>query len=156
MDKPLRLPPSLNEGDSIVHLGGTVDVFSVCLRIWGDDLNPDEISTLMQATPTSAHRKGDIDRSGMYDRIEDVGKWHFDLDRDPSATLNDLVDRLLNSLTADLAIWQALKQRYHLDVFCGLRMEHWNRGTSLLPQTMIRLGERGLELGLDIYYVVKK
>ena len=46
-----------------------------------------------------------------------------------------------------------LTRRFKVDLFCGLQMEEWNRGLSFSPETLRRVAERGLELGLDIYYV---
>jgi len=53
-------------------------------------------------------------------------------------------------LTGDLAVWQALA-RFRPDLFCGLFMGSSNDGVSLSPRALLALGERGIELGLDIY-----
>jgi hypothetical protein len=58
---------------------------------------------------------------------------------------------ILAGMTNDLAVWQRLTSVYQADVFCGLFLEQKNQGISVSPQTLQLLGERGIELGLDIY-----
>ena len=53
--------------------------------------------------------------------------------------------------TDDLAVWRRLADRFRVDVFCGFFMRDANEGISVSPLTLKRLGERGIELGLDIY-----
>lgn len=157
MEEPLRLPPDRPADDATVVLqaGGEVDSCSVCLRVYGDDLDPDTVSVLLGAAPTSACRKGEIRRGKRYDRIEKQGKWLLDQDWVRGVPLDDLINRLLDRLTSDLVVWRELIGRYKVDLFCGLKLELWNRGLGLSPKTLIRVGERGLELGLDIYFAGK-
>jgi hypothetical protein len=154
MEEPLRLPPDCPADDAVLlHAGGQVDSCSVCLRVFGDDLDPDAVSAMLGAAPTSACRKGDIHRGKRYDRVEKQGKWPLDLDHVRGVPLDDLINRLLDRLTGDLAVWRELTGRYKVDLFCGLQLELWNRGLGLSPRTLLRVGQRGLGLGLDIYYV---
>ncbi|TWI36168.1 hypothetical protein IQ26_03122 [Mesorhizobium tianshanense] len=37
-------------------------------------------------------------------------------------------------------------------MFCGVWLNEENQGLGLAPQTLLMLGERGIELDLDIYY----
>jgi hypothetical protein len=154
VEVPLRLPPDRPTDDQVLlHAGGDVDRCSICLRVFGEDLDPDTVSEMLGAVPTSACRKGDVHRGKQFDRIEKQGKWLMNLDQHRELRLDNLINRLLDQLTDDLSIWHELTLRYEVDLFCGLHLEQWNRGLGLLPSTMLRVGERGLELGLDIYYV---
>ena len=61
------------------------------------------------------------------------------------------VAELLDALTLDLAVWRDLSGRFKADLFCGLLMERSNEGLMLSARALQALGERGLELDLDIY-----
>jgi hypothetical protein len=154
VDQPLRLPPDRPADDAaLIHVGGEVDAYSICLRVFGNDLDPDEVSTQLGSAPTSQCRKGDIHRGKRYDRVEKQGSWRLGVDHVRGVPLDGLINRLLDRLTGDLAVWRELTARYNVDLFCGLHLELWNRGLALSPRTLLRVAERGLELGLDIYYV---
>ena len=58
---------------------------------------------------------------------------------------------ILGKLTNDLAIWRHIAARFHIDLFCGLFMDNEMEGLSISPESLTLLGERGIELGLDIY-----
>jgi hypothetical protein len=141
------------EGEVLLHAGGEVDGCSVGLRVFGDDLDPDTVSAMLGAKPTSACRKGDVHRGKHYDRVEKQGKWLLNTGHVRGVPLDDLIIRLLDRLTNDLAVWRELCRRFRVDLFCGLHLELWNRGLVLSPRTLQRVAERGLLLGLDIYFV---
>ncbi|MBN2703048.1 MAG: hypothetical protein JXR23_02460 [Pontiellaceae bacterium] len=44
-----------------------------------------------------------------------------------------------------------LTERFQVDLFTGLFLEANNRGLTISPHSMEQLGERGIELALDIY-----
>ena len=48
-------------------------------------------------------------------------------------------------------MWRALVARYDVDLFCGWFLENSNEGVSLSPSSLLALGERGIELDVDIY-----
>jgi hypothetical protein len=55
---PIRKPEIVGEA------GGLVDESRLTLAIYGDELDPDEISRLLGCAPTRARRRGDARRSG--------------------------------------------------------------------------------------------
>ena len=55
---PIRKP------EMIADAGGLVDRSRLTLGLYGEDLDPDEISRLLGCSPTSVHRRGDPRRSG--------------------------------------------------------------------------------------------
>ena len=52
-----------SEPQPVAVVGGTIDETSVSLCLYGDDLDPDEISRILGVCPTHAHRKGEERRS---------------------------------------------------------------------------------------------
>ncbi|HEL7724983.1 TPA: DUF4279 domain-containing protein [Stenotrophomonas maltophilia] len=124
----------------------------VTLRFFGDGLLPEEVSALLGATPTASHHKGQElrgNQSGTV-RIARTGGWRLDAERREPEDLEAQIFEILDQLTGDLAVWQDLA-RFRPDLFCGLFMGSSNDGVSLSPRALLALGERGIELGLDIY-----
>ncbi len=129
-----------------------IDATSVTLRLFGDDLDPDEVSRKLGGQPTLARRKGDVIPDETK-RVAETGSWLLSSERQSKNTLESQIEALFNRLTADVAVWRDLAGRYHADLFCGLWSEAWNRGLELSPEVVAAIGERGLRLGLDIYFV---
>lgn len=122
------------------------------LRFFGDDLDPDEISTLLGATPTDAHRKGDelVGPPGKV-RIAKTGSWRLRATRREPEDLEAQIFELLDRLSQNLDVWRDLSARYKTDLFCGIFMGSSNDGLPLSPKALLALGQRGIALGLDIY-----
>lgn len=123
------------------------------LRVMGDSLIPGEITDLLGAQPSEAQTKGDqlVGRKTGRVRVAKFGMWRLHAtDREPE-DLDGQVQEILGQLTTDLRIWADLAERFDLDLFCGLFMDVGNEGVLLSPQTLRALGERGIELDLDIY-----
>ena len=77
--------------------------------------------------------------------------WGFAAPESIGADLDGQVQWILSRLTSDLSVWRQLTSKYEVDLFCGLFLEHSNRGVSLSVDTMGQLAERGIEIGFDIY-----
>ena len=123
---------------------------SVGLRIFGDDLDPDEITRLLGIEPTGSARKGDTHRTASgRNVVARSGSWR--LDAGVPGDLNTQIGALLAKLPTDPSVWRKLSRRYKCEVFCGLFLRDGNEGTGLQPQVLSLLGERCLRLGLDIY-----
>lgn len=123
------------------------------LNIHGDDLIPDEVSALLGAEPTGARTRGEIliGKVSGQRRVARTGLWCLQaLDRSPGdldAQIRDIFARLSD----DPAVWAQLQSRFELDLFCGLFMGARNDGETISPANLRLLGERGIELQLDIY-----
>jgi hypothetical protein len=122
------------------------------LRIFGDELIPDEVSRLLGCPPTEAWIKGQVEhlRSGR-EMVRKSGAWFLRVPEAEPENLNAQVSELLSKMTSDLDVWSTVTQRYEVDLFCGWFMEESNEGVSVSPHTLRLLGERGIELSLDIY-----
>lgn len=125
----------------------------VTLRIGGDDLIPDEITALLGVSPTDAHVKGQelVGRKTGRVRIAKSGMWRLEAsDREPE-DMEGQIREILDQTSGDLGVWQRIGKKYQVDLFCGLFLGGSNEGLTLSPQSLRALGERGIELGLDIY-----
>jgi hypothetical protein len=153
MSEPLRPPPTKSDCRNLMTVGGDVDRCSVGICLYGDDLDPDSVTALLGAKPTSACRKGDITRGKVYDRVEKQGKWLLMIEFQRGVALGNLINRLLDQVSDDLGVWRTLSSQHQADLSCGLQLECWNRGLGLSPRTLGRIAERGLKLEFDIYYI---
>ena len=150
IDPPFREPPKYDPDSPGIVVGGPVDDVSITLRIFGDDLDPSEITELLRVQPTSSCRKGDVFRGKQYDRIEKTGKWLCAKDH-AQDNLDKVVGTFLATLPDDLTIWNSITNRFAVDLFLGVWLRDWNRGFHLTRGTLRQLADRGLEIGFDIY-----
>ncbi len=133
-------------------MGGIIDRATVSLRIFGPELDPDEITYLLGCNPSHAHRAGEVvtTPSGRR-RIERQGSWHLSTGESTATEIADQVSLLLSHVTVDLRVWHDITSRYQADVFCGLFLDGWNRGFTLPPSLLQQLGARHLAIGFDMY-----
>ena len=131
----------------------TVGRSRASLRVFGDELVPDELSALLGGLPTWSAKKGDVvpSKAPGGSRQVPTGCWR----RDASETVPEDVDgqvlELLAGLTLDLAVWADVAARFDLGLFCGWFMNKSNEGATMSPNTLLALGQRGIERALDIY-----
>ena len=128
-----------------------VNSTAVSLRFFGDDLLPDEITSLLGRAPTESKTKGVPWQSGSRTIIAKTGRWRLCADDSSPGDIDRQIEILLGGLTDNLDVWADLTARFVADVFCGLFMQESNEGISLAPQTLAMLGARNLILGFDIY-----
>lgn len=122
------------------------------LRVSGKDLQPGEITAWLGAAPTDSHAKGEQRESSPgRGRTPSSGLWSLSARATEPENLDAQVAELLAQLTPDLAVWRKLSEHYRIDLFCGWFMGGGNEGVSISPKTLLALGERGIELGVDIY-----
>lgn len=133
----------------MAHLDRSV----AALRITGEDLDPTEITKALGCQPTRGHRKGDVltgKKSGI-SRTVKFGLWLLQTeDREPE-DLDGQISELLGRLNPSLDVWGSISARYQMDLFCGLFMRESNEGATISAESMAALGQRGVQLSLDIY-----
>ena len=125
----------------------------VTLRIGSDDLVPDEITRLLGATPTQSEIKGQkiVGRKTGSVRIAKMGVWRLRAsDREPE-DMDGQIREILSQTTSDLTVWRSISEKHQIDLFCGLFLGGSNEGMTLSVESLAALGERGIEMGLDIY-----
>ena len=141
-----RTPPS-GAPEGTVWFGGPVDRWTVSLRVFGDELEPDSISALLGCEPSSAACKGNP--------FPRTGRWILDLDSKDFRDDDDIdegVTALLARLPSDSALWLSLTAAYRVDVFCCIFMAAPNRGFGISASTSKLLSDRNLSIGFDVYF----
>jgi hypothetical protein len=123
------------------------------LRIFGETLQPDEITRLLGSPPTRSNLKGDVRYRSKEGRetIAKQGMWLLNAtDREPE-DVDGQVMEILGKLTDDLGVWNSLSQKFDIDLFCGWFMRESNEGLEISPATLAALSARGIKLGIDLY-----
>jgi len=148
-------PEDTNRGGQRVAIGGLVDRVTVSLRVFGDDLDPDEVSRLLGCQPTKCQVKGEVivGRHSGLRREARTGGWLLDSDDAQGVSLDEQIVNLLARVTGDVAAWEELAEKYKADLFCGLFLGEENRACRLSAEVLRRLAGRRLSIGFDIYAV---
>jgi len=123
------------------------------LRIVGDDLIPAEVSSLLGCAPTTAEHKGEVlfgKKTGS-ERIARIGTWRLESTNQEPENLDGQIEEILHKVTGEIETWNALTRRFRIDLFCGLFMGNGNEGLAISPGALFALGQRGIELALDVY-----
>lgn len=146
MTNPISRKPPSGAPEGTVWFGGPVDRWKVTLRVFGEDLDPDHISSLLGRQPSSAKKRGD-----PYPK---TGRWLYSInskDCDEKDDVEDGIRMLLEPLPPTGCAWNSLMSMYRVDVSCGLFLASSNRGFGLSPQVSRLLSERNLAVGFDLY-----
>ena len=123
------------------------------LRIFGDTLIPEEISNLLCGTPTSSTTKGEIitGKKTETSRIAVKGSWHLQANSKTPEDLNQQIQEILSQLTDNLDAWRKISGKHKINLFCGLFLDTENGALGISADNLVKLGQRGIELQLDIY-----
>ena len=150
MKKPVSSSP---DAQPFVGPTGEVDATSVTVRLFGDALDPAEISQRLGSEATMGRRKGDVISAMDIEQTAKTGSWLLSSERQSHRSLGSQIDALFDRLTDDLEVWAELTRVYKADLFCGLWSEAWNRGLQLSPTVLRKIADRGLKISFDIYFV---
>ena len=77
--------------------------------------------------------------------------WSLKSEEREPANLDRQIAEILAKVTSDLEIWASLRRNFRLDLFCGLFLHQENEGLAVSPESLFALGERGIQLSLDVY-----
>ena len=120
------------------------------LRVFGDSLEPEEVSALLGHQPTRCHRKGD--KCGPQGAsIEPTGAWILDSRTSEKVEIEDHVESLLAIITSDHDEWASLTERFSASILCSVFLDQYNEGFELSPRLCKALANRGLVIAFDIY-----
>jgi Domain of unknown function (DUF4279) len=141
---PIRKP------EILLEVGGPVDESRVVLAIYGDELDPDEVSRRLGCAPTHSHRKGDPTRSaGIYHKS---GAWLLTVEGKAPEGPDQLATRLLGPFPQDEEFWRALCRDYRVQVRVGIHTDGWNREFRFEPATVALLARTGAQINFDLYF----
>ena len=128
----------------------TCKVTHATLRIYGEHLQPDDLSALLNLTPSKCQKKGQITPATS---IAAVGGWFLSSEgqvasRDVQRHIVWILDQI-NDRQALLKDLQA--EGYEMDIFCFWVSAHGHGGPELSHEIMQRLGSMRLKVSFDIY-----
>ena len=126
------------------------DEYCVSLRFFGDDLDPDEVSTLLGCSPTDSARRGDLVQLRTRSYTAPQGSWSLCTERSADDIETQLV-AMFGRLTDDLSVWQSLTTRFDADLFCGVFLVWQGHGFDMSPRLHRLLADRNLLIVFDIY-----
>jgi hypothetical protein len=150
MSRYVRPPPD-SPSDVVWVAGGEVDEYRISLGFYGDQLDPNELSRLLGALPTSHCRKGDVAVGKHASRLERTGRWLLAMPVQVGEPLEPQLRRLLSALTPDLSVWRSITDRYKTRFVICAWVRSWNRGLEIDPAIVREISDRGLGIGVDIY-----
>lgn len=133
-----------------VTVGGPVDETRVSLALYGADLEPADISRVLQVDPSSSHRRGDARPSRRAVPYK-TGAWFLSAEgRAPDAP-EKLISSVLDRVPNDEAIWRELASRYEIQLRIGVFVEAFNRGFDLSAELVARIAGTRAMIVFDVY-----
>ncbi len=123
----------------------------VSLRVFGDSLEPEEVSALLGRDPTRCHRKGDPMGGKGVSAVEPTGAWILDSVLSEKAEIEEHVETLLSSVSNDSDEWDQLTSRFSASILCSAFLDQYNEGFEISPRLARSLSDRGLVIAFDIY-----
>jgi hypothetical protein len=149
----IREPVQSDNIECIAEIGGNFEEFSVGVNFHSENLDREEITSLLGHNPTKAWNAGERHPIGnsKKTRITSWGKWYLSSERD-STDVNVKLKSLFKDLTDDLDKWQALTSKYESWVDVAGYMDNWNRGFMVEADVLKLLSDRNLKIYFDIYF----
>ncbi|MBW1884364.1 MAG: DUF4279 domain-containing protein [Deltaproteobacteria bacterium] len=123
----------------------------VSLRVFGDSLEPEEVSALLGRDPTRCHRKGDPMGGKGAAAVEPTGAWILDSALSEKAEIEEHVETLLSSVSNDSDEWDQLTSLFSASILCSAFLDQYNEGFEVSPRLARSLADRGLVIAFDIY-----
>jgi hypothetical protein len=122
------------------------------LRIFGDELVPEELSRLFDHFYTKGWTKGyQYSTSSGAVVVKNTGAWILEAEPSETGDFDGQISQLLSHTNVSLDVWASFARKFEMDIFCGWFMHEPNEGIVVSPQTLLMLGERNIALSVDIY-----
>lgn len=134
------------------RMGGPFDRCFFILEMYGDDLDPDEVTRQIGAPPTRSHRKGDErPRGSQFYRtggwLLESGERQLSFEDTGMAAFEDW----LESLPAPSPSWSRFIEQFEAQVRLVVYTDQMNAEFKLTPKAAAELSSRGLPLLIDPY-----
>jgi len=130
--------------------------FDVTFRIMGDNVNPDEVSTMLSMKPDYSHKKGDSNTGKNGRKYPDYkeGLWARGSGLSADSDLDAHIlyfEKILSPKRNALSHLRASHVR--MDIFVGLfyNSEIENPGYSLSPEAIKALDDMNVAFSVDVY-----
>lgn len=120
------------------------------LRIFGENLVPDDISSSLNLAPTQTHLRG----QRKSEKVPLVWKHSMWLLQSPLGTNEELprhLEWLLGELEPRATTLKELSTQFKVDLFCGFSSENGQGGFTLSAELLCRLANLGIPIALDLY-----
>jgi hypothetical protein len=91
--------------------------FGASLRIFGENLELEEITQTLGLAPTHSHRKGECQSPGANPWSQDM--WSYDAPIDGRRPLHEHFLALWEAIRPQIPYLRKLKSKHHVDVFCS-------------------------------------
>jgi len=119
--------------------------------IYGDSLQPDEISRDLGLRATISGLKGERQSRFPKAKLLRTSLWTLDSPLDEHSPLQDHLAWLLQELEPKLKIVSEIAKQYDTRLFCGYSSEHGQGGCAFEAALLDRLAALGVPLVLDLY-----
>lgn len=120
------------------------------LRIFSEELLPDEVGAVLGLRATSVHVKGEP-RSRHHKDVWRDSFWYLASPLGDERVMGDHLNWLLDSLEPRMDAVMKLSETCRIDLFCGFSSENGQGGFTLDPATLARIARLGVPLILDLY-----
>lgn len=123
-----------------------IDELLVSFSLWGDGLDPDVITALLQLTPSDRHINIDAIPQNP------VGNWHLESSLDRHAPLDDHLQWLLKQLLPVIDKVRPIQAGGATAEFdCAIWVSTSQEGTTIQASTLAGMAELGATFGLTVY-----
>ena len=135
-----------------VSFGGPIRSARVSLRIFGPNLDPDEVTQLMGRAPSLSYKAGDR-TSARVATPRKKGMWILNSEADPKKDITEHVAAVLQAVPSEQELWRRLADRFSVDLYCVCEIDGPNSGFELPIDLVREIGSRHLSVQIDIYVV---
>ena len=143
------VPIQRQSADVLEEVGGPIDETGVKLCVYGEDLDPDDVSKRLGIEPTDCHRIGE--RKSPRSPPWDSGAWILEIRGEPPDDPETLTSKLLSKLTVDGSVWMRLSDDYIVQLRYGIHMKGWNREFDFSSELVSKIATTNAQVVFDIY-----
>jgi hypothetical protein len=118
-------------------------------RIFGETLVPEELGAALDIVATKTHIKGQR-HSGSRGVWRDSA-WLLCSPLQKHESLTEHLKWLLDRLEPKTDVIKAIAKKYRVDIFCGFSSGSGQGGFTIDVETLGRLANLGIPVGLDLY-----
>ncbi|MBI4229525.1 MAG: DUF4279 domain-containing protein [Planctomycetes bacterium] len=140
--------PPAEAGGDYVSVGGPVDETVVTLALYGENLDPGEVTRILRCNPSQSFRKGDH-REGH--APASMGGWFLTMRGRSPRTPAGLTTDILARVPEECSVWERLARRFKIQLRYGVFQEGWNRGFDLPLSLLEQAVNIRAEMNFDIY-----